>query len=180
MRTRRVLVLILLAVSLVLVSCGTDDNPDAGTGSASGAFAEPPVSLPGKLENRGTEDVSAKGDATVALELDDNYFKPTFLKAKPGATLTLELKNEGSNQHTFSLDDGQVDRKVDPGKSATVTVTVPDSGAVRFHCNFHGDGGMQGAIYTADGDTVGGSGSGGSGDSGTTTTKAADANTDGY
>jgi plastocyanin len=36
-----------------------------------------------------------------------------------------------------------------------VTVTLPDEGAVEFHCRFHGAQGMKGAFYFNEGDTVG-------------------------
>jgi hypothetical protein len=39
------------------------------------------------------------------VELDDYYFEPTVLKAKPGSKITPELKNEGKVEHNFSIDD---------------------------------------------------------------------------
>lgn len=181
-RRRRVVPLVAvvaLALGLVLAACGDDSSTDSsGSGSGSTAASDAPVALEGTVNNEGTKDVSGDGDTKVEVELDDNYFKPTFIKAKPGATLTIELKNKGKNPHTFSVDDGQADEKVDPDKSASVTVTVPDSGALRFHCNFHGGSGMQGAFYSKDGDKVSAAGSDGSG-GGSTSTTAADSG-DGY
>jgi len=113
----------------------------------------------------GTKDISGDGDqADLEMELDDNYFKPTYIKAAPGATVTVELENEGDNPHTFTLDDGSIDQKLDPGAKASVEVTIPDDGILRFSCDFHGAMGMQGAFYTE-----AGTGSGASGDAPTTT-----------
>lgn len=140
----RVLAASALALALTLTACGKDSNTKVS------ASDQAPVSLPGKLTDKGRVDLSGKGAAaTQEIEADDNYFKPTFIKAAPGAVLTIELKNEGKNPHTFSVDDGQVDQQLAPGSSKTVKVTVPMTGSLRFHCNFHGNMGMQGAIYTA-------------------------------
>ena len=82
------------------------------------------------------------------MEFDDNYFSPTFIKAEPGATITVELSNEGDDPHTFTLDDGSVDEQIEPGAKTSVKVTVPDDGSLRFSCDFHGSMGMQGAFST--------------------------------
>jgi plastocyanin len=176
--TRRRTVIAALAVTLAFIaagcgSSGGSDATDTGTsGSGSGATTTAssgsmPVKLDGTVNDKGTKDVSGDGDkADVEVELDDNYFKPTFIQAAPGATVTVELKNEGSNPHTFTLDDGSVDKELQPGDKATVEVTVPEDGSLRFSCNFHGSMGMQGAFFTG----TGGSASGSSGGGATTTT----------
>jgi plastocyanin len=86
------------------------------------------------------------------LELDDYYFSPTVLKGKPGSQVTLRLKNEGSVEHNFTVDSQGIDQNLEPGKSATVTVTIPKSGAISFYCRFHRSLGMAGGL------TGGGSG----------------------
>lgn len=117
----------------------------------------PPVSLPGKVTNKGTKTVK-KGKITI--ETDDYYFKPTFEKAKPGTTVTVSLKNEGTTQHTFTSPGLGVDQTLDPDQKATVQVTLPASGATQFYCRFHGpngtsgDLGMQGAFFNKKGETV--------------------------
>ena len=79
--------------------------------------------------------MSSKSSAKLAVELDDFYFAPTFIKAKAGEKITLELENEGNVPHTFTSDELGVDEQVDPGKSAKLTITVPSDGAVfQFHC----------------------------------------------
>jgi plastocyanin len=127
---------------LALVACGGGDKEPTKTA--------PPVVLSGTVNDHGTKDA----DGTKAgIELDDFYFGPTFVKAAPGATLTLELENEGSVAHTFTTDTG-VDVTVAPGTKGTGTVTLPASGAVRFYCRFHAGQGMQGAFFSKAGDTV--------------------------
>jgi plastocyanin len=116
----------------------------------------PPVKLSGKVNNHGSK--SVKG-GSLTVEQDDFYFNPTFIKAKHGRKITVKLKNEGSTQHTFTIDSLNIDQVVDPGKRASIKVTVPDSGAVQFYCRFHKVTGMQGAIFGKNGEKVGAGGS---------------------
>ena len=98
----------------------------AGTALVGGvalAAKNPPVSLQGKVNNKGTATVK-KGK--ISVEADDFYFKSTFLKAKPGTTVTVSLKNEGKTQHTFTIDGLGVDQTLNPDQKATVKVTLPD------------------------------------------------------
>jgi plastocyanin len=142
---RKLLVLIgcLAAASLVI---------PAGASASVAARKKAPVKLSGKVNNHGTKTV--KG-TSIEVEQDDYYFGPTFIKAKPGTTLTINLKNEGTEAHNFSIDDQHIDQTVDPDGKATVTVTVPATGIVNFYCKFHlTTNGMQGAIFTKAGGTA--------------------------
>ena len=125
-----------------------------------GAASKPPVNLDQKVTNKGSKDVSTKSSATIEEELDDKYFEPTFIKAKPGEKITFEVENEGDLPHTFTSDELSVDKQVNPGKKAKFTVTVPESGKVfQFHCEFHEAAGMAGAVYTKAGGSAAGSSS---------------------
>ena len=125
-----------------------------------GAASKPPVDLGQKVNNKGSKDVSSKSKVTVEAELDDNYYKPTFVKAKAGEKITFELENEGDSTHTFTSDELSVDKQLSPGKKAKFTVTVPSSGEVfQFHCQFHESLGMRGAVYTKAGASAGSSSS---------------------
>ncbi|CAN5612950.1 hypothetical protein BH10ACT1_BH10ACT1_33740 [soil metagenome] len=158
MTRTRSLAALAVATALMLSACGSSSS-DAGsdTGSEAGGAsvtspAAAPVALAGKVNDHGTKDLSGDGaTATLSMELDDDYFSPTFVQAAPGATVTVELENEGDMPHTFTLDDKSIDTKVLPGKVAKVTVTVPKSGSLRFSCDFHLRAGMQGAFYTGTG-----------------------------
>ena len=152
-------VVIPLAVAAVVLTLG------AGPATAA---SKKPVKLEGTVNVHGTKDVSKKSSATLAVELDDFYFGPTFIKAKAGEKVTLELENEGNAPHTFTSDKLGVDEQVAPGDSATLEITVPSSGAAfRFFCQFHEGQGMQGAVFTKSGGSVTAAGatSGGSGSS---------------
>jgi plastocyanin len=113
------------------------------------AANKPPVSLGQKVNFEGKKDVSKKSSATIEEELDDKYFEPTFVKAKAGAKLTFKLNNEGKLPHTFTSDELGVDTELQPGQSADVKITVPDSGQVfKIYCSLHETDGMVGGIYT--------------------------------
>ena len=117
-----------------------------------GAKTSKPVSVDGKVNVKGTKDVSGKKAASIDLEADDFYFGPTFVKVQPGEKVTIELENEGNASHTFTSDSLSVDEQVAAGKKAKFTLTVPSDGtAFEFHCTFHEDMGMQGAFYTKKG-----------------------------
>ena len=115
-----------------------------------GAKSKPPVQLDGKVNNKGIGKVS-KGK--VSIEQDNFYFKKTFIKG-PAGSFTVKLENEGNTQHSFTIDDQDVDAVVQPGKSKTVTVELTDGEPVNFYCKFHRSSGMQGALYTAAGSTT--------------------------
>jgi len=176
-RPRTVVAALAITLAFVAAGCGSSGGSDASDTTAKGSDASTtaasgstgaPVKLDGTVNDEGTKDISGDGDkAELEMELDDNDFSPTYVKAAPGATVTVELENKGDNPHTFTLDDGSLDKKLDPGEKATVEVTVPDDGSLRFSCDYHGAMGMQGAFYTGDGAS-----SASSGGAATTTTGA--------
>jgi plastocyanin len=140
-----VLVLAATACSKSSVSDLASSSPRT---SPSAAPAKAPVTLPGKVNNHGTKDLTAAG-MTVSLEIeqDNFYFAPTFVKTKPGAKVTVKLKNEGTAPHTFTVDSARVDETLKPDQTRNVAATLPSSGVVTFYCKFHRAQGMQGAFY---------------------------------
>ena len=62
----------------------------------------------------------------------------TVRKGPAGQTVSLTLKNEGSVHHNFTVEDQQINQDLEkPDDTATVTVTIPQSGIVEFHCEYH-------------------------------------------
>jgi plastocyanin len=118
-------------------------------GATSPAKAKPPVKLEGTVNNKGTKTV--KGGA-VNLEQRDYSFTPTFLKAKAGTTVKVKVKNGGGAEHTFTIDDQNIDETLSPGDTTTVDVAIPANGKpVTLYCRFHVNSGMQGAFFTKSG-----------------------------
>ena len=151
------------ALVVTLAACGGGDDagsPSAGDASTSAPPAGAPVTLEGTVTDKGTGDATG---GTLALDLGDSFFAPTFVKGTPGGTVTVSLTNSGAMPHTFTVDKPKVDVQVDAGKTGTAKVTLPASGALLFYCKFHQTTGMQGAFFDQPGATVAG-GSGGAGE----------------
>ena len=147
------------AVGIVLAGCGSDKKAaTTGSSSSSASATAAPVSLPGTVNEPETGDATG---GSIEVELDDFYFGPSFIKAKPGETVTLKITNEGTTAHTFTSAVLNIDETLQPGQTVDKSVTLPSSGATEFHCRFHQGRGMQGAFFFSEGDTVGAAGSGG-------------------
>jgi hypothetical protein len=87
-------------------------------------------------------------------------FNPTYIRAEPGAEVTITLRNTqastdfGAN-HTFTVDSPKVNQPVGPGDTSTFTFVLPSGEPyVPFYCavggsapSGHRAGGMQGAFY---------------------------------
>jgi plastocyanin len=165
--------IIAFAALAVLAGCGSDSSTTSSGGSGGGA----PVSLKGKTNDHGSKTVSG---SSIEVEADDFYFGPTFIKAKAGGTVTVELKNEGGTAHNFSIDSLKVDETLQPGDTMNIDVQLPSSGALLFYCKFHQSQGMQGAIYSKAGDSVNAAGASDTGTGSGATTTTADQYGGGY
>ena len=127
---------LVIALMLMAASCGGGDE-EGGTSTVGGE----------KANDHGSQDVSGKSE--LDLELDDFYFEPTVINGTAGEKLTLHLENEGSTEHNFSVTDQGIDKDVEDGAKAEVTVTFPDSGTLVFFCKYHQNMGMRGALEVA-------------------------------
>ncbi|MGH2732669.1 MAG: cupredoxin domain-containing protein [Actinomycetota bacterium] len=146
------------AAVLLALGAGACASEQGGTPEPEGpAPAVAPVTLEGKVDNRGVKDLTSSG-ANVAFEMesDDNSFDPTFVKVTPGATVKVEVIQTGQAPHTFTIDSPAVSPPVDvvtnkKGEKKTAELTLPTDGVVTFYCRFHKDLGMQGAFYFREG-----------------------------
>lgn len=147
----RKIVVTLIAAALaggLLAACGSSSSSSSKKKASAAATKAPAgVTLEGKVTGHGQKTLTG-ATPTVEVEQDDFYFGPTFLKADPGATVTVQLKNEGKNQHTFTIDSLGIDQVLNPDGKATVRVKIPATGQAVFYCRFHKANGMQGAFYT--------------------------------
>jgi plastocyanin len=95
----------------------------------------------------GSSETTSSGESgKTEIDMKDDFFDPKTITGKPGETITLELKNEGGNEHNFSLEDQGVDQDVEPQEEAEVDVTIPKSGSLTFFCEYHKSQGMTGTI----------------------------------
>ena len=165
---RGVVIVAGLLLVLAAAGCGSSSSSSSGTttessGSGSGGGKKTIAGV--SANDHGTKTVSKETE----VELDDYYFEPTVIQGKAGQKVTLELKNEGKVEHSFTIDSQNIDRTIQPGADAKVTVTIPTSGSVSFYCKFHKSSGMAGAL-AAEGQGAGGSMPGGGTTTNNTTT----------
>jgi plastocyanin len=100
------------------------------------------------FSDHGTKDVKGKGE--LELEADNYYFESTFLRGTPGQKLKLEIENESTTLHNFSIPDQHVDVNIPRKGKVMVEISFPPSGVVRFFCKFHESQGMNGELLTGD------------------------------
>jgi plastocyanin len=127
---------VVLVLAVTATACGKENENEGGGGTTTIAGQ--------KANDHGTKDVS--GETSAELEQDNFYFEPTILKGTPGQKLTIELSNEGSALHNFSIPDQSIDQDVQPDTKGEVAVTFPDSGTLVFFCKYHQSQGMVGAL----------------------------------
>jgi plastocyanin len=74
------------------------------------------------------------------------FFSPSCVVATPGSTLTVVLRNSGTQRHNLSIASRHIDKDVPVGKTARVKVRMPASEPLLFECKYHVTGGMKGAF----------------------------------
>lgn len=83
---------------------------------------------------------------TIEMEMDEDYFGPSVLEGPAGATVTIELENEGVRQHNFSVRGQGIDLTCGVRARDEVEVVFPRSGLLAFTCKFGDRSGMRGAF----------------------------------
>jgi len=86
---------------------------------------------------------------TIEMEMDEDYFEPSVLRGPPGATVTIELRNEGTRTHTFTVPSQGIDLHCGVRAVDAVSVTFPRSGILEFVCRFGSTSGMRGALLVS-------------------------------
>jgi plastocyanin len=138
-RLARLLVLF-LAIGLVASACSKKTETTGGSGGGGGQI----TIGSDKANNKGTASISGKED--FSIEVDSFYFKPTVLKGTAGQQIKLELENESSTLHNFTLADQNIDQDIQAGQKMEVTVKLPASGFLEFFCKYHKASGMVGEL----------------------------------
>ena len=139
----------LAAVATIVLLVGACSSKTNTKPSPSGQTTPPTSSSQGTFSSTNANDHGTKNAVsltTLALELDDRYFEPTFVKAAAGQTLAISLDNVGELPHTFTIPSLNVDQTLQPGDKMTVNVTLGQSD-VAYYCRFHVASGMWGSFY---------------------------------
>ena len=102
-------------LALVATGCGGSEEAGGGTGEDPG------------------------GGTTIEVVAQDFSFDTTSLEVQPGADVTVTLKNEGEAEHTFTIEELDVEAEAHGGETAEASFTAPDSGSYEFFCEYHPD-----------------------------------------
>jgi plastocyanin len=151
MRPRTFVLFSATAVALImLAACSSSSSTAAQTSGSSSSSGKITIGSD-QANDHGTED--ATGKATFEIEATNDtsgyFFKPTILQGSGGQSITLEIKNDGSVPHNFSITSMNVNVTVQPGASQEVKVTFPQTGTVEYFCSFHHALGMAGELQVA-------------------------------
>jgi plastocyanin len=132
-----------VALAALAAACSSDETPSSPASSGSGGTSttgapSPSLSIP-------ASPTAPEGD-TVTVTLSDFAFDPPVVIAS--TSQALELVNDGSVEHNFSVEGTPIDVDVNPGE--TQTLEAPGSsfpaGTYTLFCKYHQGQGMVGAL----------------------------------
>ena len=115
-----------LALGMLAVACGDDDDDDDVQDAAEDVEEE--------VEDPADEAEDAAGGENE-VTIVDNDFEPTSITVSVGDTVT--WTNTGSNPHTVTSDEAGVWDSGTLDSGATFTFTFEEAGTVTYHCEIH-------------------------------------------
>jgi plastocyanin len=118
-----------MVLVLGLAACGDDD--DAGSGAADTASGVTDTASGVTDAASGVTDAASAAATIVAADI---AFDPTELSVAAGETIT--LRNEDDVEHSFTIDDPELDAEAEGGEEATVEAPE-EPGTYDFHCRYH-------------------------------------------
>src|SRR5262245_58175377 len=79
---------------------------------------------------------SAGADAPKVV-MSDDVFQPGAVQLTAGVPVTIEVRNDGKNNHNFTID--SLNTSTGPMKTGDVVAVTftPAKGTAEFHCTFH-------------------------------------------
>lgn len=147
---RKVLILLIAALSLVACSVDTGDDEaedrDDETTTTTEVGDEDAEVADDDAETDDCAESSAAEGAPVGVTMSDNFFEPPCIAVS--STQQITLANAGNSEHTFTVANGDIDIEVEPGEEATTDETGTDlaAGTYRFYCRYHESAGMVGTL----------------------------------
>lgn len=87
-------------------------------------------------DTSGGQPTAESGAQAIEVVATDFAFEPTEISAEPGQAINITLKNEGAAEHSFTIDDLDVDTEAGGGEEATTELTAPGE-SVEFYCRYH-------------------------------------------
>ena len=146
---RRTLVLLTAATVALIALAACSSGGSSASGSSSGSNK---ITIGSDQANdHGTQDATGTSTFTIGADNDSSgyFFNPTILLGSAGQSITLDIKNDGSVEHNFSITSMNVNITIQPGASQEVKVTFPQTGTVEYFCSFHHALGMAGELSVA-------------------------------
>lgn len=138
-RMTLLLAMVMIGVLVAAAACGGDDDDDGGNGDVTATPSE-------------TQPPDGNGDGeevTFDVSMGDNFFEPNEFTVPAGATVTMNLTNDGTAIHNmrFAGEDNEFntgdDTVSDPdlfnaGDAGSITFTAPsEPGVYNILCDFH-------------------------------------------
>lgn len=80
---------------------------------------------------------------------DTMKFEPPTMTVQPGEQVTINLENDGSIKHNYSIDEADISKDLDAGKSEEISFSAPGSpGEYKIYCDEpgHESAGMVGTL----------------------------------
>ncbi len=148
MRARTFVLFSAAAAALIaLAACSSGSSSGGGPSSGSNKI----TIGSDQANDHGTQDATGKTTFEIGANNDSSgyYFNPTILQGSAGQSITLNIKNDGSVPHNFSITSMNVNVTLQPGASQEVKVTFPQTGTVEYFCSFHHALGMAGELSVA-------------------------------
>ena len=146
---RRTFFLLTAATVALITPAACSSGGSSASGSSSGSNK---ITIGSDQANdHGTQDATGTSTFTIGADNDSSgyFFNPTILLGSAGQSITLDIKNDGSVQHNFSITSMNVNITIQPGASQEVKVTFPQTGTVEYFCSFHHALGMAGELSVA-------------------------------
>ena len=146
---RRTFVLLTAATVALITLAACSSGGSSASGSSSGSNK---ITIGSDQANdHGTQDATGTSTFTIGADNDSSgyFFNPTILLGSAGQSITLDIKNDGSVQHNFSITSMNVNITIQPGASQELKVTFPQTGTVEYFCSFHHALGMAGELSVA-------------------------------
>jgi len=151
MHTRTFVLLSVAALALVTLAACSSSSSTAAPASGSSSGSNKITIGSDQANDHGTQDATGKTTFEIEASNDSSgyFFNPTILQGSGGQSITLEIKNDGSVEHNFSITSMNVNITLQPGASQEVKVTFPQTGTVEFFCSIHHALGMAGELSVA-------------------------------
>jgi cytochrome c oxidase subunit II len=116
--TSRRLAATLAIVALTAFACGSEETQNGSDSSEAGG---------GSSEQ-------------IAIVASDFEFDTSKVEVEPGSTTAIDLQNEGEAEHSFTVEELDVEVEAEGGESATGNLEAPDEDVTyEFFCEYHPD-----------------------------------------